>query len=46
MSLTKLRREGLMYRERFRLSAEEFDTSWSLWFQFLPLTPDLDIAFF
>ena len=43
----KLRREDLMYRERFRLQAsEELDGSWSLLFEFLPLTPDLYVMIF
>lgn len=44
IAIEKLRRDDLMYRERFRLVADEVEDGWELLFEFKPLSPDLYIV--
>jgi hypothetical protein len=44
IAIERLRRDDLMYRERFRLVADEVEDGWELLFEFKPLSPDLYVV--
>jgi hypothetical protein len=40
----KLREQGLMYREEYKLTAAKVEGDWVFWFVFLPETEGMDVT--
>jgi hypothetical protein len=44
IAIEKLREQGLMYRDEFKLTASKVEDDWVFWFVFLPVTEGTDVT--
>lgn len=44
LAVNYMDQKELMYRENYKLTVTRDQESWMFWFQFLPLTPGMDVT--